>query len=199
MWSTEFLSSSKDLDTVGRRSRRGPLSHSGCLARMDETSVVEVIRRESCSMSRLASFPTIVRRIPKRDSSRSVPSRYSTMRSSTRSGRASRRFRSRGISYCSWTSVKPLAYLFPCHSERSDAQARNLSLLPTSVKLSAHDETSIAARNRRVRQNRFRKIHAAPAPSFFSSAGSISLARPVRSKHRWEKSAGAHRRRASHN
>src|SRR5213593_3526415 len=78
-----------------------------------------------------------------------------------RSDRASRRFRSRGISYCSWTSVKPLGYLFPCHSERSDAQARNLSLLPTSVKLSAHDETSIAARSRRVRQNRFRKIRGA--------------------------------------
>src|SRR5439155_20806161 len=106
---------------------------------------------------------------------------------------------SQGISYFSCTSVKPFAYLFPCHSERSEARARNLSVLPTSVKPSAHDEINIAARNRRVRQNRFRKIHAAPAPSFFSSAGSISLARRARSKHRWEKSAGVRRRRASHN
>src|SRR5260221_11420509 len=74
MWSREFERSSRFLETEGRQSRRGLLSHSGCFARIVETSVVEVIRSASCSMSRLLSFPTIVRRIPKRDSSQSVPS-----------------------------------------------------------------------------------------------------------------------------
>ena len=75
MWSRVFKSSSKFWETVGRHSQCGLLSHSGCFARMVETSVVDVMRSASCSMSRFMSFPTIVQRILNRNSSQSVPSK----------------------------------------------------------------------------------------------------------------------------
>ena len=48
-----------------------------------------------------------------------------------------------------------------CHSERSEAKSRNLLILLTFPTPSAHGETSIAARNRRVRQNMFPQIRVA--------------------------------------
>src|SRR5206468_5967245 len=52
---------------------------------------------------------------------------------------------------CSRFRWGPLAHLSSCHSERSEAQSRNLLMRLTSVTPFACGETNIAARNRRVR------------------------------------------------
>ena len=74
MWSADLGMPSLSLAVAGSRSQHGPLSHSRCFARILDTSVVAVTRRASCRMLRLASLPTMVRRILKSVSSRSVPS-----------------------------------------------------------------------------------------------------------------------------
>src|SRR5437660_12821473 len=82
------------------------------------------------------------------------------------------------------TSVTLSARPLFCHFDRSEAQWRNLLVLLSSVKRFARDETNIAARNLHVRQNMFRKIRAAAAPSLSSSAENISPSKHVRSRHR---------------
>src|SRR6266513_5212034 len=97
------------------------------------------------------------------------------------------------------TSVKLSARPLFCHFDRSEAQWRNLLVLLSSVKLFARDETNTAARNLHVRQNRFRKIRAAAAPSLSSSAENISPSKRARSRRRWETRADVSSQIASHN
>ncbi len=75
IWSTWLLIMTPSLEREGSLRWRGALSQSGCFARIVDTSVVPVRWWPSCNMSRFASFPTIVRRIPYMSSNQSVPSR----------------------------------------------------------------------------------------------------------------------------
>src|SRR6266550_5778801 len=96
-------------------------------------------------------------------------------------------------------SVKLSARPLFCHFDRSEAEWRNLLVLLSSVKLFARDETNTAARTLHVRQNRFRKIRAAAAPSLSLSAENISPSRRAQSRRRWETRADVRRQIASHN
>src|SRR4030095_5936422 len=87
----------------------------------------------------------------------------------------------------SYSCSRPFAHPSLCHSERSGAESRKLSMLLTSVKLSAHNETSTAARNRHVRQNSLRKISAAAASSISGHVGDIAASKRAQSKRRSER------------
>src|SRR6266404_8532416 len=97
------------------------------------------------------------------------------------------------------TSVKLSARPLFRHFDRSEAEWRNLLFLLSSVRLFARDETNTAARNLHVRQNRFRKIRASAAPSLSLSAENISPSRRAQSRRRWETRADVRRQIASHN
>jgi hypothetical protein len=73
----------------------------------------------------------------------------------------------------------------------NSAQSTNLLVLLTSAKLSAHNETSIAARNHHDRQNRSPKIRADAVPSLSSFAENTSLSKRARSRHRSGRPAAA--------
>ena len=72
-------------------------------------------------------------------------------------------------------------------------------MLLTSVKLSAHNETSTAAHNHYVHQNRFQKIRAAGATSLSLSAENIFLSKRAPSRHRLGRPADVRKQIASRN
>src|SRR5438067_881589 len=86
-----------------------------------------------------------------------------------------------------------------CHSERSEAESRNLSSDSSFDRSSAHDETSTAARTHRVRRNMSRRIGAAAARSFYFDAKNNVASTHALSIHRSGMLAAAHTQKASRN